>query len=468
VRPIAAALAVAVAACLAAGNPARADTPALDLKGAVSYALAHSPSILAKRATVANDESQFAKLHAQEYPPIVASLQNQLEKSSNVAGAFQQYGLTQAQAYSQNTAQIGTNWTIYNGSLLQMQTQSAKRTMEAARDDLKRAEQQTAQDVTSAFYAIASKREAVRLAQADLAYQTALLNVAEANERVGRAAGVDVLRAHANQLRSQATLVSAISDEATARETLASTIGAPPDQPFAVEAVLPEPHLPTAPLASLIAVARANRSDIASAKASLDAAKLVDSQIDTDRLPQFSLNASFGNQFSPTAYGTLLSEAQSPAFGGNPSVVVPRGNLGFWQIGASETLNIGLIDWGARRAQHRAARAGIESAAAALTAAVDAVETDVRQALRGAQTADANLATAKEAAAYGIESARIAQLQYKNGLISLTDAVSAEQTSLSSQNDLVNARVTYIDAIVHLRVSLGTADPLAVVDLRNS
>jgi hypothetical protein len=33
---------------------------------------------------------------------------------------------------------------------------------------------------------------------------------------------------------------------------------------------------------------------------------------------------------------------------------------------------------------------------------------------------------------------------------------------------LVNARVTYIGAIVHLRVAVGTADPAAIVDLRGS
>ncbi len=67
----------------------------------------------------------------------------------------------------------------------------------------------------------------------------------------------------------------------------------------------------------------------------------------------------------------------------------------------------------------------------------------------------------------GAESARIAQLQYKNGLTSLTDATQAERDNLSAQNDLVNARVNYIDAIVRLRVSVGASDPVAIVDFRN-
>jgi outer membrane protein TolC len=88
--------------------------------------------------------------------------------------------------------------------------------------------------------------------------------------------------------------------------------------------------------------------------------------------------------------------------------------------------------------------------------------------VRGVQTAAANLASYKAAAQFGAESARISQLQYHNGLISLTDATQAEQTNLSAQTDLVAARVTYVEAIVRLRVSLGTLEPLAIVDVRNA
>lgn len=448
------------------GGFATAQTQPLDLRGAVAYALDHSPTILNRKATLASADATFARLHAAEYPPITGLLQNTVEKSANVSGSFQQFGLTQATTYSQNTAQLGTQWTVYNGSLSQVQAQQAKRQADAARNDLRRSQQQIAQDVTSAFYAVAARHENVQLTTADRAYQQALLGVARNNERVGRAAGVDVLRARVNELRSEATLATAQSDEATARETLAQTIGAPPDQSFAVETVLPEPILPTTSLATLVATAKANRSDIASARSSLGAARLANSLIDTDRIPALTLNASFGNQFSPTSYGAQLAQLQNPLLGGSPNASLARGNLGFWQIGATETWQVGLIDYGSRRAQHRSAHAGIDAASATLTTTENAVETDVRQALRSAQTAFANLATAKEASSLGAESARIAQLQYKNGLISLTDATQAEQTNLSAQNDLVNARVTYISAIVHLRVSLGTSDPIAVVDLR--
>jgi outer membrane protein TolC len=50
-------------------------------------------------------------------------------------------------------------------------------------------------------------------------------------------------------------------------------------------------------------------------------------------------------------------------------------------------------------------------------------------------------------------------------LISLTDATAAEQSALSAANDLVAARVAYLNALVRLRAAVGVADPVSVVDV---
>ena len=124
-----------------------------------------------------------------------------------------------------------------------------------------------------------------------------------------------------------------------------------------------------------------------------------------------------------------------------------------------------FLEYGARRAAHRAARAQLEAAEGTLASTESGVAVDVRQALRAVQTTNANVGTSREAQRLGAESARIAQLQYRNGLISLTDATAAEQSALSAANDLVAARVSYLNALVRLRASVGVADPLTVVDL---
>jgi outer membrane protein TolC len=436
-------------ALFAAPSAAPAAPAPLDLRAAVRFALDHDPAVLNRRATLAANESTYARDHAAEFPTLAGTLQNQLSKSHNASGgSFSQFGLQPPQVFSQNVAQIGTTYNLYNGSLAQIQTQSAKRQVEASREDLRRSEQQLATDVAAAFYNAVQQREAVRLAESDEAYQEQLLAVARAQERVGRAAGVDVLRAQVNELRSEANLTSARANQINAVESLAQRIGAPPDTPFALPAVLPEPPLPQTPVDALVAAALSARADVASARFQIAVARLADAAIESDRRPQLSLNGAFGNTESP-ASGFAAGSPQRP---------------GFWQIGAVETLTIPFIEYGARRAAHRAARAQLTAAEGALASVESGVATDVRQALRAVQTASANLATQREAQRLGAESARIAQLQYRNGLISLTDATAAEQSALSAANDLVAARVAYLNALVRLRAAVGVADPLAVVE----
>ncbi|MBV8074205.1 MAG: TolC family protein [Candidatus Eremiobacteraeota bacterium] len=445
---------------------------AFDLPHAVAYALAHDPTLLARRAQVAQAESSWASLHAAQFPTVNGLLQSQLGKSANATGTLALYGLTQLSQFSLNTAQVSSTYNLWNGGLAQLQAQQAKRQMESARADLQHAEDQKAVDVASGYYALANKRVAVRLAQGDVLYQQELLAIARANERVGRGAAVDVLRAESSEARGESALVTAEADAANASESLAQTIGAPLDATFAIADPLPEPALPPTPLERMIAVAESVRPDVASAKAQLLAAILADREIDTNRFPQFQLTAAFGSQFSPTSYGAeLASVEQQNALNaqlGLPLLPVPpRGSPGFWQIGATSSLGFPLIDWGTRHAAHRSARAQIDSATANVDNSKRTVELDVRQSLRSAQGASASLQYAKIAASAGAESARIAQLQYKNGLISIADVNSAQQQALSSEIDLQNARANYLTALVRLRVAMGIYDPVRAVTLES-
>jgi outer membrane protein TolC len=450
--------------------PASSAQP-LDLPGAVRYALAHDPAVLTDRATLEQAEEQFVQDHAAEFPTLAGELQNQMQKTNGYAGgALLQYGIQPETVFSLNTAEINSTWTFYNGAA-QLAAQQAKRTVESDLDTLERAQQQLAQDVATAWFTAVERRDAVNLASGDLTYQKALLATAQAEEKVGRVAGVDVLRAQANALHSAANLVQAQADDANALDALAQRIGAPPDTAFALPAALPEPPLPTTPLATLVTLAEAGRPDIGAARAQVAVARLADAQIDTDLRPQFSLGGSFGNQTSPTAFGyAAQSAAQSALIDRElglpvgPTTIV-RGVPGFWTIQAQETFTLPLMDYGTRHAKHRAAHAQIDAAVAQLSSTQGAVAQSVRQALRGAQAASANLAYSKEADRLGAESARIAQLQYRNGLISLTDVLSAQQTALTNANDLIAAHVSYLESLIALRAAIGIVDPVALVEV---
>jgi outer membrane protein TolC len=125
-----------------------------------------------------------------------------------------------------------------------------------------------------------------------------------------------------------------------------------------------------------------------------------------------------------------------------------------------------LYDYGQRAASHHAARAQIASSLASLYNAYDTVQADVDAAQRNVTAASERLRLAKLAESAAAESARIAQLQYKNGLISFTDVTQTQQTALGSEFDLVSARVGYVTALIRLRVALAPPNAAAAADLR--
>ncbi|HKE36086.1 MAG TPA: TolC family protein, partial [Candidatus Baltobacteraceae bacterium] len=181
------------------------------------------------------------------------------------------------------------------------------------------------------------------------------------------------------------------------------------------------------------------------------------------------LSANIGNQFSPTsAVQEQLSNQQLCNFYGiSPCPNVPRGSPGFWSLQAVSTFSLPLVDYNARHSERVNDDAQLASAETSYTQTRLQAELDVRESYRGAQTAQSQLMWAKQESDYGIESARIAQLQYKAGVKTIYDVLQAQQAAEQALDDYVVARVNYVDAIVKLRVSLGTYDArTAVMDLK--
>lgn len=468
-----------------AASPAPANALHLDALGTVRYALSHAPAIVAQEATVAQLVATFTKTRAGEYPSLSGLLQNQLAKSANALGTFAQFGVQPVGNFSQNTAQLGATYNVYNGTV-QLTAQEQRRQVDAAKQNLRQQQEQTTTSTSQSFYGLLALHETVIVDEGDLRFQQALLDAARASEKVGRVAGVDVLRAQVAVTRSLSNLVQARVDEANARESLAVQIGAPLDCSFDLPVTVPEPPLPPGSVDQFAQIAEQHRPEILAAKYNLDAARLVPAQVDADLHPTFQFSAAFGTQVSPTSFvqeqeqidsanqaaiaNYELQQSLFPGVDFPPPVLQPnvdRNRPGFWQLGLVSTFQIPLYDYGTRATAHQAANAQIDSERVALANAYASVDADVHSAVRTSQADQEKLSLAKQSELLATESARISTLQYKNGLISFTDITQTQQTALSSEYDLVAAQVAYVVSIIKLRISLGPADPLSAADLRS-
>lgn len=432
----------------------------LTIQDCVRFALAHDSNLAQLHSTVTQAEEAYARQKMQTYPTVVGLLQSYMQKSSNYGGGFVSLGLQQLSNVSQNTASIGTSYTLTSGGLAFIQLAQSKAQMEQAKQSFNRARQQIVTNVVTSYYALAQKTAVVTLDRGDLSYQNVLVSNAQAKERAGVAAGVDVLRAQVAQTKSRSTLLGAQADVQNANDALAQQIGVRFGTQFVVPQHLTRPAPPSRSMAELVAQARKARADIKSARESLLAAQLVRKEYTRELFPTVALTAQIGNQFSPTQ--AVLEQQQVP-----PGVIIPRGTPGFWQLGATTSFSLPLVDYGARHAERHQDNAAVTAAQLAFNTTVASAALNVRESYRAAQTAVAQLQYAHQAATLATESAHIAQLQYQHGVISLTDVLQAQQTSLSSQIALVNARVAYVQSIVNLRVAVGATAPLAIVaDLR--
>ncbi len=269
------------------------------------------------------------------------------------------------------------------------------------------------------------------------------------------AAGVDVMRAQVNQTKSASTLVGGKADVDDAREDLAQTIGASLDQSFLFPKAIAEPKLPSQSVDTLEDIALNARPDVLAARNGVAAAELTRKGWDRELFPTVQIGAAFGNQLSTIQYNQF----------GQP-VAHASGTPGFWSLGALSIFTLPLVDYGQRHSERVNDDAQLVSAQRALDQTRTQVQIDIRQTYRAAATALAQLGLAQEESRLGVESARVAQLQYAHGLIALSDVIQAQQQSVTAQSDLVAARVSYINAIVKLRVSLGTyTAQSAVADL---
>ena len=450
---------------LSLAAPASAGAAGLTLAQTVRYAIDHSPQVIKQQAVVAQMHQQYVKLHSASLPNLIGQLQNYSQKSNNLQGSFAIAGISQQRTFSQNTAQIGTNYTFDTGFLSTLQAYAAKAQEAGAQADLRQVRDQLANSVAAGFYAIATNDETARLAASDVQYQHVLLTVAQAKARAGVSAGVDVLRAQASEDKSRSTLVADRSQAADARETLAQLIGAPLDTAFDVPVQIAQPPLPAEPLDKLVAIAQSNRPDVVSAQSALSAAQLTRKGFDRELFPQVQMSAFFGNQFSPTN-AVLLQQQLNSQFPPGQAPILPRGSPGFWQLQAISTFTLPLWDYGARKAERQNDDAQVAAAQNTLDTASQQVALEVRQAYRAAQTAKAQLQYTGGEVRAAVESARVAKLQYENGLIAISDVLQAQEAALSSQIDLYNARVAYVEAVIKLRVALGIYDaPGAVAGL---
>ena len=447
-----------IAAVLAAGamaaSPPPTTTPAtpapMTLAQAVAFADSHNAQVLLAKSQWVEAGATLARDRAAQLPLVQGNAQNTMDQqSAGSAGQLAQFGLHPNTNFSQNTAQLEGQLSVFNLQN-ELTADQARHSYDSAAQNYRLVREQTMVSVETSYYTYVEDVDIVGIDQSDYQYQRTLYDIATAKFHSGQVAGIDQLRAQVQATTSQEALASAQADAQDASENLAQLIGADPSQPFGLPASFPQPAAQPQDQRALDAIALAHRPDVAIARDNLDIAVLANGLVDAPNRPTVALSEAVGNQAVPTDIAANLAK---PPLGCKAPYCFPTH---FLTISLNSQILLPLIDWGTLHSAHNGARATIDAESSAFLTAQRQALIDVDQAVRRLAVDDQNLILATQNADVAKRAAQVTQVQYKVGLASQVDVTLAEQTYLQAAKDLLTAQVGYVLEADRLKLATGT------------
>jgi NodT family efflux transporter outer membrane factor (OMF) lipoprotein len=275
-------------------------------------------------------------------------------------------------------------------------------------------------NVVAAAIQEASLRAQIAATQEIIADEKQQLDVLQKQFQLGAAARSAVLAQQATLNAAQATLPNLQKQLAQQRNQLTALAGRYPSQELGQTFDLATLELPQDLPLSLPSILVAQRPDIQAAQAQLHSASAQVGVAIGNMLPQFTLNASYGN--AVIDIGSLLA------------------GPGIWSLGAGLTTPI--FRGGQLLHEKRAAEAAFDASAAQYRSTVITAFQNVADTLRALQSDADALAAQVEAERSSSDNLVITRDQYRLGAINYTTLLNAETTYQQAHVNRVIAQAT--------------------------
>jgi outer membrane protein TolC len=331
---------------------------------------------------------------------------------------------------------LDLQWPIYTFGRVQALERSARSEVMAAEKDVTTSSADSRLDATRAFWALVTANESVRVVEEALALVDAHLRDVKNMQDAGLLAPNDVLMVEARRSRQQVQLIEARNMRDVAEADLRRVTGLAPDIAITTDAVLEEPPPALPAHGTLLAEARAGRSERQALLARMDA---------------------IGERRTAVAAGLKPTIAVAAGFDyarPNPRIF-PR--AGEWNDSWDVGVNVAWPLWDGGRvkadvAEVAANRRAVEQRLAEFDTVLD-FEVKQRQLDLGAARASILAATDELAAA--AEARRVVSERFRAGLVTNTEVLDAQQALLVAQFDRTRALASARLAQARLDRALG-------------
>jgi len=399
-----------LAAALLLNAPAALAAPVeLTLKDSIAAAVANNPALKIAAADKDRAAGSVDEAVAGRWPTLSLGSTYSRQPASDFAPASD--GVSNS---------LRLNWQLYNGGRTEGLIDQATESLQSAERGVDKAEQQVRLDAAVAYYGVLQSKNLVSVNEEAVKNLQEHLKTAQEKFAVGLVAKADVLRSEVELANAEQNLIKARNGYDLALANLKNVMSV--DQ--ATDLVLTdtmtyEEYGKT--LEDSIALAHAQRPEIAQTEAAVRAADIGVKVAESGKLPTLNFGAAKG-----------WNDSALPESGGD------------WSLSLTASWNI--FDAGVVNARIRQADSGLAKAKEQARQIADAVDLEVRQQYLSMQEAEKRLDTTEVAIAKAQEDLSIAREKYNAGVGTTIDVIDAQLA-------LAQARTNYYQALYDFSVN---------------
>lgn len=333
---------------------------------------------------------------------------------------------------ARHTLSLDASWEVDVWGRVRRAVESGEATAEAGAADLAAARLSAEAELALNYFELRSVEEQEALYRQTVQDYEKSLQLTNNQYAVGVAGRAEVVQAEAQLQAAQAQAVAVGVQRAQLEHAVAILVGVPPAQLSLARSELPA-HAPLIPV-DMPSDLLERRPDVAAAERRVAAANAEIGVARAAYFPTLTLSGSGGYQSNSFAH---WFEAPNR----------------FWSLGPSLALT--LFDAGARRAQNEQAVAAYDETVASYRQTVLGALQEVEDNLVALRLLDQQIEFQRAAVQAAQEAVRLVTNQYKAGVVSFLNVLTAETTLLNDQRSLLQLRGQQFSASVNLIKALG-------------
>ena len=391
---------------------APADAKILTLEQCIELAFKNNPGLQVEQEKIIELENDYTIAASGLYPKLSASGYYTRVNPDRV-------GIQPLMRYGEETlGQVKVKQLLFDGGKTRYSGRAASKAAGAQRDSAEATRLDTVYAVSQAYYRVLEARELLKVGETSRSQREAFFKLTDSYQKAGKATRVESLKAEAQLLDAERSLVQAREALRISELILKKTIGVGVDAKINIADGLPETFAEPETDDILLAQMVENNPDLKKSAQFKEQARLSIDSAAGSYLPEISLQGSYGYRQRDTGQPPLSGDE--------------------WMAGVF--FEWSLFEGGITRAQVAKARARYREVEWNDKAIRDQVRVDLSQAVGDIRTALASIESSKRLVEAQDEAYQATVEFYKRGKATYIEVLSAE-------TDLTQAKAAYVRSV---------------------